>query len=200
MDDILCRVLKHNFKIDTSKITESDLNDNIKDNSQSLAGNSLELLKEKVQEIVNEDFEIESVILKAGQNEFDNLSNGLNATLYFDIISSDGKKGIYIIDQPEDDVSQKAIKDRLVSDFKTMSKYRQIILITHNPQFVVNLDVDNVICIEKSVDGKIEINYGALEYEDLSTNIINKVAINLDGGVESIKKRWKRYKKEFEIN
>ncbi|MGM9899741.1 MAG: hypothetical protein ACI32E_04070 [Bacilli bacterium] len=200
LEDILCRVLKHNFKIDTSKITESDLNDNIKDNSQSLAGNPLKLLKEKVQEIVNEDFEIESVILKAGQNEFDNLSNGLNATLYFDIISSDGKKGIYIIDQPEDDVSQKAIKDRLVSDFKTMSKHRQIILITHNPQFVVNLDVDNVICIEKSVDGKIEINYGALEYEDLSTNIINKVAINLDGGVESIKKRWKRYEKEFEIN
>lgn len=200
LEDILCRVLKHNFKIDTSKITESDLNDNIKDNSQSLAGNSLELLKEKVQKIVNEDFEIESVILKAGQNEFDNLSNGLNATLYFDIISSDEKKGIYIIDQPEDDVSQKAIKDRLVSDFKTMSKHRQIILITHNPQFVVNLDVDNVICIEKSNDGKIEINYGALEYEDLATNIINKVAVNLDGGVESIKKRWKRYEKEFEIN
>lgn len=200
LEDILCRVMKTNFKIDTSKITESDLYNNIRDNSQSLVENSLELLKEKVQEIVNEDFEIESIILKADQNEFDNLSNGLNATLYFDIISSDGKKGIYIIDQPEDDVSQKAIKDRLVSDFKKMSKYRQIILITHNPQFVVNLDVDNVICIEKSNDGKIEINYGALEYEDSSTNIINKVAVNLDGGVESIKKRWKRYEKEFEIN
>ena len=78
-----------------------------------------------------------------------------------------------------------------------MSKYRQILLITHNPQFVVNLDVDNVICIEKNEDDKIEINYGALEFENASTNIINKVAINLDGGVESIKKRWKRYEKEL---
>lgn len=196
LENIINRVLKYNKKIDTSQITEDELNEFIRDNNNS-TNNPLNLLKEKIQEIILDDFEIESVILKADQNEFDNLSNGLNATLYFDIISSDCKRGIYIIDQPEDDVSQKAIRDNLIRDFKTMSKYRQILLITHNPQFVVNLDVDNVICIEKNEDDKIEINYGALEFENASTNIINKVAINLDGGVESIKKRWKRYEKEL---
>ena len=79
-----------------------------------------------------------------------------------------------------------------------MADNRQIILITHNPQFVVNLDVDNVICMTKK-DDKIEVKYGALEFEneDEKTNIIEIVADNLDGGVESIKKRWKRYGKEI---
>ena len=75
-----------------------------------------------------------------------------------------------------------------------MSSKRQILLITHNPQFVINLDVDNLICLTRTDEGKrLDIKYGALEFEDESTNIINMAADNLDGGVDSIKKRWKRY-------
>lgn len=200
LESILNRILKKNCIIDTEIITEMDLQNYIKDDKKSTTCKTLDLLKSRVEEIINNDFDIESVILKSNQNVYDNLSRGLNATLYFDIISTDDKdKGIYIVDQPEDDVSQKAIRDRLIKDFKTMFKHRQIILITHNPQFVVNLDVDNVICIEKNKDGKIDINYGALEYEDANTNIIEKVALNLDGGVDSIKKRWKRYEKTSRI-
>ena len=120
----------------------------------------------------------------------------MNATIYFDIISGDERQGIYIVDQPEDDVSQKSIKENLILDFKKMSEQRQIILVTHNPQFVVNLDVDNVICIYKNND-EIVISSGALEFEDEKSNILQIVADNLDGGVDAIKKRWKRYGKEI---
>lgn len=199
LNGLLKSCLKANKGIDTENITKAELSEILKDYDANL--NPLDYLKKQIMDHINSDFEVEPVILKAGRSEFDNLSSGLNATIYFDIISDDEKPGIYIVDQPEDDVSQKAIRESLITDFKKMSSKRQIILVTHNPQFVVNLDVDNVICIYKDKD-KIKISSGALEYENKATNenIIKMVADNLDGGVEAIRKRWKRYGKEIEIN
>ena len=108
----------------------------------------------------------------------------------------DKEEGIYIIDQPEDDVSQPAIKNYLLDNFKEMRNNRQIILITHNPQFIVNLDADNVIFLSKD-NGTIKIQYGALEYESLEYKIIDIVSNNVDGGIEVINERWKRYEKNL---
>lgn len=201
LENILSLCLKRNKKINTSTITESELAKNLKDYPGS-PKKPVDFLKEKVDEKIDDHFEVEAAILKSEQNVYDNLSSGLNSTLYFDIISGDLRRGIYLIDQPEDDVSQTAIKNNLIRDFKKMSQARQILLITHNPQFVVNLDVDNVICIYRDKNNNIEIVSGALEYEDsvTKTNIIQFVADNLDGGVDAIRKRWKRYGKELGIN
>jgi hypothetical protein len=42
---------------------------------------------------------------------------------------------------------------------------------------------------------KIEIVNGALEYKDSEVDIIQSVAEILEGGIDSIRKRWKRYDK-----
>ena len=125
------------------------------------------------------------------------LSSGANAQIYFDLLSNDVKNtGVYIIDQPEDDVSQPSIKRKLLKDFKKISNHRQVILITHNPQFIVNLDVDNVIFIKKDEDtGKIIIENGALEYKDDNVDILKIVADNIEGGIDSLKERYKKYGK-----
>jgi hypothetical protein len=126
------------------------------------------------------------------------LSAGFNSKIYFDLISNciEDKK-IYIIDQPEDDVSQPAIKSNLLKDFSDMSKNKQIIIITHNPQFIVNLDVDNVIFMGKDENDNIYIQNGALEYFNDEYDILKIVADNIEGGVESINERWKRYDKNI---
>lgn len=72
---------------------------------------------------------------------------------------------------------------------------KQILLVTHKPELVVNLDVDNVIIIKEGLNGKIEIFNGALEFEDENINILSEVAETLDGGVDTIRRRWKRYEK-----
>ena len=41
----------------------------------------------------------------------------------------------------------------------------------------------------------MSLYYGALEYIDDEVNILDEVANTLDGGVEVIRKRWKRYDK-----
>ena len=119
----------------------------------------------------------------------------MDSKIYFDILSyATTKDGIYIIDQPEDNVSQIAIKTYLLSCFKEMGENRQVIIVTHNPQFIVNLDIDNLIFISKR-NGSIEIQSGALEYSCPDYDILDIVVNNIDGGLESIQKRWKRYEK-----
>ena len=71
-------------------------------------------------------------------------------------------------------------------------------MVTHNPQFIVNLDVDNLIYLSMK-DGKLCAQFGALEYHDSDTDILRIVADNIDGGLESIQKRWKRYDKAYGV-
>ena len=160
--------------------------------------NPVDFYKAKLVEEIEKDFKNDSSIIQNEDNLRKEYSDGVNAHVYFDIISSNHyEKGIYLIDQPEDDVSPSSIKKYLLKNFKSMAKDRQILLITHNPQFVVNLDVDNVICITKNDKKQIEIINGALEYKDEKIDIIKTVADTLDGGIDSIRKRWKRYEKDY---
>lgn len=126
---------------------------------------------------------------------YKDLSSGFNSKIYFDLLSYErSRNGIYIIDQPEDNVSQKAIKNYLLDCFKTMGENRQIIMVTHNPQFIVNLDVDNIIYLFED-ENNFKVQSGALEYECGEYSVLDIVATNIDGGLDSIKKRWKRYEK-----
>lgn len=122
-------------------------------------------------------------------------SAGLNAQYYLDLYTLLERKKLFIIDQPEDDVSEARISKELKTIMRRMADREQIIFVTHNAELVVNLDVNNVIVFKNDKDGKLLIKNGALEYEDDEINILNEVAELLDGGAEIIRKRWKRYDK-----
>ena len=124
-------------------------------------------------------------------------SPGLYGTLYFDLLAEeDAKMGVYVIDQPEDQISQVAIKKHVLDAFKRMSANRQVLMITHNPLFVVNLDVDNVIVLARGEDGKIDVKSGALEYECGDYKVLDLVAKTVEGGADVVRKRLKRYGSE----
>ena len=132
-------------------------------------------------------------------DKYAELSSGLDAKIYFDLLSYETlQDGIYIIDQPEDNISQSAIRNYLLDRFKTMGENRQVIMVSHNPQFIVNLDVDNLIFLSKRA-GRLEVQSGALEYTCPEYSVLDIVAQNIDGGLDSIKKRWKRYEKTSDL-
>ncbi len=147
-------MLKNKAKIDTSTITKDELK-NIILNFGDANGSALDVLKEKIGLIIEDDLKSIPSITINGKDVYSKLSSGMNSSIYFDILSTDQKEGVYIVDQPEDDISQSGIKSNVLNNFKTMSNNRQIIMITHNPQFVVNLDVDNVICLTKDSEEKL---------------------------------------------
>lgn len=136
-----------------------------------------------------------TVEIKRGNDKLnESNSAGINALYYLDILSYTYNKSIFIIDQPEDDVSQSRISSDLISSLKNLSNASQIILVTHNPQLVVNLDADNVIILKKDEE-HIKFFWGPLEYKTKDFTILDLVAHTLDGGTEVIRKRWKRYDK-----
>ena len=71
-------------------------------------------------------------------------------------------------------------------------------MVTHRPQFIVNLDVDNVIFIGKDAD-KIYIQSGALEYRDEDYNILDIISEHIEGGLDTLRRRWKRYEKSASV-
>ena len=138
-----------------------------------------------------------TVELKYGNDNLnEGNSAGINSLYYLDILSYYFDKKLFIIDQPEDDVSQTKINDVLLNSLRKFSDNAQVIIITHNPQLVVNLDVDNVIVIKKKdFSNEIEFINGPLELLTDDVDMLQLVANTLEGGIDVIKKRWKRYDK-----
>lgn len=160
---------------------------------------ALNELKTRISDKLDEDLKNKYTITQAGKDRTQELSSGMDAQIYFDILSYEtNHDGMYIIDQPEDNISQKAVRDYLLDRFKIMGEHRQILMVTHRPQFIVNLDVDNVIFIGKE-DDKIYIRSGALEYRDSNYNILDIISDHIEGGLDTLRRRWKRYEKNASI-
>lgn len=101
-----------------------------------------------------------------------------------------GPKTLVFIDQPEDNISNNHISGELIRYFNKMRKSKQLFIVTHNPLLVINLDADNVI-ITQVKNGKLTCKSGCLE--DDENGILDYVANNMDGGKESLRKRFKLY-------
>lgn len=109
------------------------------------------------------------------------------------------EKCIFMIDQPEDHISNNNISQSLLRYFNSIRAKKQVIIVTHNPLLVVNQDVDQVLFVKKIGDN-VELTSGCLEYEDDTVSILDTVANNMDGGKDSIEKRLKVYGKENNFN
>lgn len=123
-----------------------------------------------------------------------NLGNTLGemSLAYFKFTMQNDSRDIYLIDQPEDHISNLNITRKLITYFNAIRNEKQLIIVSHNPLLVVNQDADNVIYISKLND-KIEVKSGSLEYENSEYCILDLIAEHMDGGTESIKKRLKVY-------
>jgi len=126
-------------------------------------------------------------------NENRSLSEGstlgeLSLAYYQFVTYNSNDFDLLVIDQPEDNISNTNISDHLIKFMNRLRDKVQVIYVTHNPLLVVNLDVDNVICLNKN-NNQIYAQSGCLEDSD----ILSHVSDNMDGGKEMIKKRLKIY-------
>ncbi|KGH31089.1 TrlF family AAA-like ATPase [Comamonas testosteroni] len=98
-----------------------------------------------------------------------------------------------IVDQPEENLDPKSIFDELVERFRKTRLRRQIIIVTHNANLIVNTDADQVIvakCGPHRPGQLPEISYqsGGLE----NPNIRRQVCEILEGGEAAFKERARR--------
>ncbi len=76
----------------------------------------------------------------------------------------------------------------LISLFKELKQYRQVIIVTHNANLVVNADAEQII-VAANLDGKLSYLSGSLE----NSNINYKICKILEGGEIAFEKRRRKY-------
>lgn len=99
-----------------------------------------------------------------------------------------------IIDQPEENLDPSSVYDDLVPFFRDAANRRQIIMVTHNANLVVNTDSDQVIVAEaRRTSPKLlpRVTYVAGGLEDPA--IRAHVCRLLEGGEAAFRKRGERY-------
>jgi predicted ATP-dependent endonuclease of OLD family len=197
--DLFVRVFKKDINCFILDMTEQKIADALPYYEGACIG-VLETLKTRIQEKLDEDFKEKYTITQQGSDRTQELSSGFNSKIYFDLLSYEtDHSGIYLIDQPEDNIAQKAIRDYLLDRFKVMGENRQVIIVTHNPQFIVNLDVDNVIYLGKN-ENSIIVQSGALEYKNDEYGILDIISTHIEGGLDTLRRRWKRYEKSTKVS
>lgn len=128
------------------------------------------------------------------------------------IIGMSKSKAPILIDQPEDNLDNRSITTDLVNYLKNKKLERQIIVVTHNANIVVNADAENVIVANQKgqnddgsssefrfdyINGSIENAFDKLQDEtDIlkSMGIRQHIADIVEGGKDAFIKREKKYR------
>lgn len=111
--------------------------------------------------------------------------------LYLTIDEQDDRP--LIIDQPEENLDPQSIFDELVSRFRTTKTRRQVIIVTHNANLVVNTDADQVIVASAGPHRPGELPKITYESGGLENPLIRKrVCDILEGGERAFRARARR--------
>lgn len=96
-----------------------------------------------------------------------------------------------IIDQPEDNLDNDSIYRVLAKCIREAKKYRQVILITHNPNLAVGADAEQIVAVKLEKDKSFKFVYDAGGIENQSVN--DKVVQILEGSRPAFVKRRLKY-------
>lgn len=100
-----------------------------------------------------------------------------------------------LIDQPEENLDPQSVFDELVPQFRNARKRRQVIVVTHNANLVVNTDADQVIIATSTRQREgglplISYESGSLE----NPNVRAAVCRLLEGGQRAFLERERHYR------
>lgn len=128
-------------------------------------------------------------IVKSDGKDIRKLSHGQRGTTYLRLkLASNLLSQTIIYDQPEDDLDNEFIISELVDIFKEIKKYRQVIIVSHNANLVVNADSEQII-VAKNENGVLSYYSGSLEDPSINSDICRV----LEGGQEAFQKRENKY-------
>lgn len=128
-------------------------------------------------------------VISYGGRPLERLSVGQKGTVYLCLkLATQAFTQPLIFDQPEDDLDNEFIIEELVGIFRGIKQFRQVILVTHNANLVVNADAEQVVVAENE-NGVLKYTSGSLEA--VATN--KAVRRILEGGDEAFLKRELRY-------
>lgn len=135
------------------------------------------------------EFITHNIVVTSQNKNITKLSHGQQGTIYLRLkLAANLFSKTIIYDQPEDDLDNEFIMSDLVSIFRKIKKYRQVIIVSHNANLVVNADSEQVI-IARNEEGVLKYISGSLE----NSNINMQICKILEGGERAFLNREKKY-------
>lgn len=99
-----------------------------------------------------------------------------------------------LLDQPEDDLDNRLVSELVVRQLRENKAKRQLIVVTHNANIVVNADADLVIAMEYKKRKIKKASADGLQ----STAVRNDICDIMEGGKDAFELRYKRILKDLE--
>ena len=132
-------------------------------------------------------------IITSDKRKWEELSPGWKTAILTELILQYNKdEAPLIIDQPEDNLANKYINNKLVDDIKKDKGKKQIIVVSHNATIPVLADAENIIYCKADGD-KITIRSNYMENKIFNKTCLDIISDITDGGKKSIRKRFKKY-------
>lgn len=196
--------------------TTEELFENMSNMFESLLSDSITLKggydnQKLIKELLGTNFFNISYEIEYDTDKFKAMSEGKKAFIILMLLLDFSKKECPIlIDQPEDDLDNRAIYNELVTYIKSKKKERQIIIVTHNSNIVIGADSELVIVSnQQGVNSpnknnkKFDYIFGSIESSMEKDNTINEILYSqgirqhiceiLEGGETAFKKRERKY-------
>lgn len=93
-----------------------------------------------------------------------------------------------VLDQPEDDLDNHLIYDLVVRQMRENKLRRQIIVVTHNPNIVVNGDAEMLYALDFRGGQCMVVESGSLQEQDMREEVCRV----MEGGREAFERRYRR--------
>ena len=114
------------------------------------------------------------------------LSTGQKCTAILPILLLDSENPL-LIDQPEDNLDNRFIFEKVISSINSIKQKRQLIFVTHNPNIPVLANAEKVFVLESDGSFARIVNQGSVE--ECKAEIVSL----LEGGEEAFNRRKERY-------
>ena len=196
--------------------TTEELFDDMSSIFGSLLSNTITLKggydnKKLIKELLGTNFFNISYEIEHDTDKFKAMSEGKKAFIILMLLLDfSNKQCPILIDQPEDDLDNRAIYNELVTYIKNKKKERQIIIVTHNSNIVIGADSELVIVSnQQGVNSpnknnkKFDYIFGSIESSMEKDNTISEILYSqgirqhiceiLEGGETAFKNREKKY-------
>lgn len=129
--------------------------------------------------------------LKVGERTLQELSPGERGIVLLIFYLALSRNDIpIIIDQPEDNLDNQSVYDKLVPCICEAKKNRQVVIVTHNPNIAIACDAEQIIyCSIDKNSNKISYISGSIENNDIREKVIDV----LEGTMPAFDLRKRKY-------
>lgn len=161
------------------------------ENAKTKAGDNPDIIEKVILQHLPEFLTYQvpnSFVIRYRGKELKHHSLGQRASALILYVLSQHKNDVIIIDQPEDDLDNQTIYDDVIKLIREMKPTTQFIFATHNANFPVLGDAEQVHACHYQ-DDMIQVQTGSIDARNVQTEIINI----MEGGEVAFNKRKEVY-------